>query len=485
MIPPEEPTITPENITEHNYKALSAKYRADIPEPPKAYVYRGPITLLAEDQAAGSDSGKFTIPEDYEAVRAYGTYVFQHTSGKRAFLNFAIGSSVWDSDAWQSTRYFVPPLRRDVRLRGWGFNTTKWMCGVSLILQRTEEALSKWQLEAYAAITASYRLAKEDYDRRIAESRLGQQAVSIRNDIEYRSIELAELKRAALELLTNQHFDSFGAIDLVDQVPIIDNSSALAEGPIVRFFEHSFEWENIVYTFYPYFWSRKNTWPEKMMSANADPVFARFLGAGYSRVVVPVRRGYENHVSLYITSGVLWPDGDAPLMGTPEYLSIIDEIKAGDVAISDTLNQEGVAEGSPWQIRLPTNLVCLQSDDLKLPSWEVRPPGNTIPYVPSVATCEGVPYNLAQWPDERSILAEYASLGYGVPDEPENDYLTTEGGKRLTKAFQRRANQIGTASSLLGKGLRVDGIPGACTLRVLTVAADMRLSGQWPGPGTP
>ncbi|ANK77436.1 hypothetical protein FA04_32930 (plasmid) [Ensifer adhaerens] len=398
MIPPEEPNITAEDITVDNYKGLSAKYHADIPEPPKAFQFRGPITLLAEDQAGGGgpDSGKFTVPDDYEAVHAYATYVFQHVRGDGAFLTFAIGSTMWDTEYWASTKFFYPPLRKDIRLRGWGYNTTKWMCGVSLILQRTDEALSKWQLEAYAAISTSYKLAKEDFDRRIAEAKLGQQNISIRNDIEYRSIEKGELKRAALELLTNQHFDNFSSINLVDHVPVIDNSAALKEAPIVRFFEHSFEWENIVYTFYPYFWGRKSTWPEKLAAGNSDPVFARFLGAGYSRVVVPVRRGYENHVSLYITTGILWADGDAPVIGSPQYLSIIDEIKAIDSAISDTPDQEGVAEGAPWQIKLPTNLVCIDTDDLELPSWEVRPPGNPVPYVPSTATCDGVPYNAAQ-----------------------------------------------------------------------------------------
>lgn len=484
MIPPEEPNITADDITEGNYKILAARYKADIPEPPKAFDFSSAINLIPEDQAQGSEGGKYSVPDDYEVDSALATYVFEHNVGDGASLMFFIGDESWDSTAWQRHTYFYPRLRNDFKLRAYGFKTTKWVVGVTLILNRTEEAYSRWKLSAFSAIIASYRLAKEEFDRRLSEAKFGQQRVSIRNDIEYRSIEKGELKRAALELLTDQHFDGFDAINLVNKVPVIDNAVALLEGPIVRFFEHSFEWENIAYTFYPYFWARKDTWPDKLAASSADPVFARFLSAGYCRVVVPVRRGYENHISLYLATGILWPDGEAPVMGSPEYLSIIDEMKANDAAISETPDQEGVSEGSPWQIKLPTNLVCLDIDELKLPSWEVRPPGKPILYVPSAETCNGIPYNAAQWPEERSILVEYAALGFGVPQNSGADYLKSGDGRLLTKAFQRRANQV-VSASVLGRNLKVDGVVGPCTLRVLTVVSDMRLRGEWPGPGTP
>jgi hypothetical protein len=357
------------------------------------------------------------------------------------------------------------------------------MVGVSAWLKRTAEAFEQWQIATYNAIMTAYRLAKEEYDRRVKEAATSDAVpISIRSDVEYRTVEQAELKRASLELLTDQHFDSFGAISMPNKIPTINNSTALAEGPIVRFFEHAFEWNNIVYTFYPYFWGRKEVWPEKLGSGDNDPVFAKFLSAGYARVVVPVRRGYESHISLYLATGVMFPDGEAPQIGDAEYLSIIDEIKENEAAISNSPEQAGVAEGTPWKIVLPTGLVCLDPDG-KLPSWEVRPPGKPIPYTPSQVTCDGIPYNAAQWTDELAIIAELRALGYGIPEPPPDRYLSTADGSRMVSAFQRRANQLG-ASDVLGKPLRVDGIVGPCTLRVLTAMADLRERGDWPGPGT-
>ena len=31
-------------------------------------------------------------------------------------------------------------------------------------------------------------------------------------------------------------------------------------GAVVAFFERAFEWENLMYTYYPYFWGRAQRW---------------------------------------------------------------------------------------------------------------------------------------------------------------------------------------------------------------------------------
>jgi hypothetical protein len=370
-------------------------------------------------------------------------------------------------------------------LRAQPFKTSDWTIGISVFLERSPEAYERWQLSTYNAIMLAYRLAKADYDKKVSATQAAQRTTTLLTDHEYRTVEFQELRRAALELLTDQHFDTFGSIVLVNQIPTIDNPSAFAEGPIVRFLEHAFEWNNITYVFYPYFWARKSQWSQHLALKDVDPVFSRFVSAGYARVVVPVRKGYERHISIYLKTGLIWPDGPAPIIGDAKYLPILMEMKENDALLEDNPDQDGIAEGEPWQVVLPTPLVCLDVEDVKLPSWEVKPPGKPIPYVPSEELCAGVHYNAAQWPNADAITAELTLLGYGLNiGGNADDYLISRQGRRIVRAFQRRANQIG-ASDLIGRPLRTDGIVGPCTLRVLSVTYDMRLRGEWPGPGVP
>jgi hypothetical protein len=147
-------------------------------------------------------------------------------------------------------------------------------------------------------------------------------------------------------------------------------------------------------------------------------------------------------------------------------------------------NQDGLPEGSPWQIVVPTPLVCLDSDTVKLPNWDIVPAGKPPLFKPSEALCNGMPYNLAQWPDARSVATAMKALGFGVADMQDYDsYFRSGEGRRFVQAFQRRANELGVAT-VLGGRLRVDGIIGPCTLRGLTVMMDKLARGQWPGAGT-
>ena len=65
----------------------------------------------------------------------------------------------------------------------------------------------------------------------------------------------------------------------------------------IRFFEQAIEWDHLSYLFYPYFWGRKKTWVEKLVTDEPDARFAAFLQAGAARVILPVRRGYERRSS--------------------------------------------------------------------------------------------------------------------------------------------------------------------------------------------
>ena len=99
--------------------------------------------------------------------------------------------------------------------------------------------------------------------------------------------------------------------------------AALDQGPIIQFFEQAFEWEQMTYFFYPYFWGRKKNWPTTVNLSDPDPLFQQFLTAGAARVVVPVPIAYVDDV-LYLLQNPhhatklkdkVWGGGPTPIIG--------------------------------------------------------------------------------------------------------------------------------------------------------------------------
>jgi hypothetical protein len=196
----------------------------------------------------------------------------------------------------------------------------------------------KWQLETFNAIMAAYELLKQDYDDALLNQQNEEEkSLQDRNPLINREIEKHELKKFSISLLTGQQYESFNAMeyDYETGIPQIDLSDAAEEGKFVRFFEQALEWINITYLFYPYFWGRKTNWAETIMIQNTDPLFEQFLHAGYSRVWVPVRPGFEPAIINYIKcGGEPWNERDAPIVGGESHdqtlaptVALIDEIK--------------------------------------------------------------------------------------------------------------------------------------------------------------
>ena len=147
------------------------------------------------------------------------------------------------------------------------------------------------------------------------------------------------------------------------EIPQVRLGTAEVEGDYIRFFEQAFEWQNLTYVFYPYFWGRKSKWAARVNYTDADPLFEAFLKAGAARVVVPVRPGFETALDHYMSTGETWNGGELPAIGSDDYVPIL-------VEISEQLGAPGneVAQGEPWEVVIPTSLVKLRADG-SLPSW--------------------------------------------------------------------------------------------------------------------
>jgi hypothetical protein len=160
-----------------------------------------------------------------------------------------------------------------------------------------------------------YLALKSAYEEQIAAQEV-QEGISIsgRNPAQNREIERTELKKQALFLLTNTHFDYINAMEqsVPDGYPEPELFRARLLDPWVRFFEQAFEWPQMTYLFYPYFWGRKAKWSSLIQLEDNDPLHAQFIRAGAARVTVPVRPGFEPSIVHYLETGALWGGMDPP-----------------------------------------------------------------------------------------------------------------------------------------------------------------------------
>jgi hypothetical protein len=187
-------------------------------------------------------------------------------------------------------------------------------------------------------VMTAYNEQKARFDNEVNAARIQADLSGIKgkNPAINRETEKTELKKSCISLLTGQRFDLFNAVTRNAPplgYPEIDFAEAKAEGPYIQFFEQAFEWNNVTYVFYPYFWSKKEDWLTLAQIDDTDPLFARFLQAGAARVQLPVRLGFEKSILHYLELGEIW-NGEGVLVNTTGgeanalHVSVLEELKA-------------------------------------------------------------------------------------------------------------------------------------------------------------
>jgi hypothetical protein len=222
--------------------------------------------------------------------------------------------------------------------------------------KRTAASWEKWQLDTGQAITAAYLSRLKDWEAKVAAQSLQPDAPLPTPDLDALcrhlciSSLLGGLPASSPSWFTND-WPAPAAL-------------AGASGRLIEFMEQAFEWSNLQYVAYPYYWADNTEWHELFLFDNADPKVREFLRAGAIRVVVPARFELTQAVLFFLKTGIPWLAGSAPIPGDPGYLAIADEIRESRTAES---NSPGEAVDT-YTYRLPTSLTILdQSDTLPAP----------------------------------------------------------------------------------------------------------------------
>ena len=138
--------------------------------------------------------------------------------------------------------------------------------------------------------------------------------------------------------------------------PVTQLDTAAVAAPVVQFLEQAFEWDNMTYVMYPYFWTDRDRWRDLQPLDSDDPSFLQFLRSGSARVVLPARPAFEWAVLYFSIFGEPWFGGPPPIPGDPLYVSVAQEIQ-------DQLGAPDDGEpGDLWEVKLPTALVWIDPD---------------------------------------------------------------------------------------------------------------------------
>jgi len=367
------------DITIAHYLTWASLYGANVNAPPALYdtiglAFSQPQTSTDSLQMAVA-AKTLTIPDGYEGNYVYvkARWWYYGSFGQIGKMTVLVGNRRLGStnDNWSSPLYTQETTQLPISLMGTLISS--YALNVEIQLRRTDRELTKWQIETYDAIMIAYMKQKSEYDEKVAAANI-QEGVTItgRNPKRNREIEREELKKLAISILREDHYNSFGSYTENPPFgyPELNFNDVKNQGPKIQFFEHAFEWTQMVYVFYPYFWSEKSEWIDSLGIDDVDPQFSQFLRAGAARVLIPVRPNFEEAIMLFSKIDNWEGVGQIGVLD-PLYVSIIDEIQeqheAGD---KGKLVDE-------WELKVPTSLVYLKEDGT-LPEWSAddSPPGH-------------------------------------------------------------------------------------------------------------
>jgi hypothetical protein len=363
------------DITPSTYQVWTDLYRvSDVDPPPEQYKTLGKAIDLPEsahgvdlskDYIATVKSDSMTDLPGYRAIEAWVTahmtvntavpYTNRVVVGRRRFQ-----VDLGDTYAAMEDEEGALPIAIKI------FNVRTCALTVEVRYERTDATLEAWQLAVYQAVVTAYQNLQSVYDGQVAAVGVAQAtSYATRSPDANRVIERDELKKNCIVLLTDQHFADAGAVTHKDTpfgFPEIRVGESMREGSYLKFVEQCFEWDQLTYVYYPYFWARKQDWLARSVAADVDPLFEAFLKAGAARVLVPVRPTWEASLIYFLETSEIWNGGEAPTIDDPQWVSIVDEMQAAqDVPVDDA-----TPYGDPWEYTIPTTLVMLQ-DDATLP----------------------------------------------------------------------------------------------------------------------
>ncbi|MCT2563394.1 hypothetical protein [Chryseobacterium herbae] len=382
LIKPEDPR-TSVVMPMKNYDALTtdavlkywvSKYNVEVPEKPvENYSIGKPLSgqYTNENNSIQNVAVKdeIQIPENYIAVSCRVGYSAVGDSSESAMC-ILIGDipfymrGRWSQLEVRQRETFDKPYSKTVPISATFYEIFSGTANCVVDLKLTQDAKNAWYEKVFKAIIDAYEDALIEYNNKLAEEKSKAVEIKGSNPTFYRQIENTILRKNCISYMADRASGSTHGYGLegLTSGSAFSNYETVLNGSLdkytafVKFMEQAFEWENLSYNLYPYYWGNKQNWLNLYQSEDTDPLFRAFMQSGMARVVVTVRPGFEETVQFYLATGKIWNGGEVPVIGDELYLSIADEMK----------EPKGPKQGKAWITRLPTALNILQAESIGL-----------------------------------------------------------------------------------------------------------------------
>ncbi len=371
LVKPKPITFIPGDLNDANWYEKAAEYQiGTATPPPKQYVTAVKVYSKAGvgPNTGVPDAADIDVPEGFIALSARVRLAGSYYTGTNPSADVTVGTSL--TRFTTATAEVTVYLDGQIGKIGTGFfalNFSAFTISIEVTCFRTDRALRQWQTKLFGELVTAYNSMLSVFNAELDRQRQQDEARPYgRNPLSDERIVRGELRKSALTLIRRDNFTGFDAVldDPISGGPYPDMTKADNIARTVLFFEQAFEWEQMTYRFYEYFWGRKSQWKTDILLEDKNDQFRAFLSAGSARLVLSVRPGFEKLVANYFETGIIANAGDVPELSSPEYLPILNEIK-------EELNAPGTekAYGDPWSVTVPTTLVILQNAAGQLPSF--------------------------------------------------------------------------------------------------------------------
>lgn len=396
-------TLEPTAIDRDSWSTLAARYRVlGISPPPdesvavSVTVHGSTSTLPTKDEAVwnlapATAKEEIALPPGYEAVHVsislradplLGKFVREYTdsTGTETIERFhslsvtatvadlaewhwhpgAIGNTIQPdrtqrkdaAAAWQlpdEKGQLTHPVRDKLPVRIVAAGAESVSAAVLVRCALTDSAYQSWRQGVYDLLLAAHQEAQREYREEQARLALrGASSVRERSPAQNQQMIREEIRRLVLAWLTDHSpFPGRPAV-LVDRPEDTDLEAALGVAADIQFLEQAFEWQNMIYVCYPYYWARTGQWDDLRLLETADLELGRFLRAGSVRVVLPARPSLQCQVEHWLSFRQPWAGGTPPTPDKPAYVSVAQEIR------DQLLPPPDGEPGESWEVRLPT-----------------------------------------------------------------------------------------------------------------------------------
>lgn len=351
-------TLVPSDLDNKNWEEEAIKFYANIAPPPDDEITvmlpTQEIQYITGPEAEKTLYGKieFDVPNGYKlksaSLEAH-VIPWPHSTVFFHVLNGAQPTPLPDNHQSVITKD-LPRLKNQT-----GHLTVPYLylgisaatISITVTYKRTDEHFTNWQLATWTTIrTAAEARYHENQARIQAERDRLWIEISGRDTLSLRRLEREELLRCIMLWLVGPSFpvstqavdDCINAIfdneldflknDSKEISPTMKNVTdseslgALSFGEFVKFVHQAVEWENLLYILFPYFWGSERIGKEKFLFEHQDPEHQNFLRAGYARVILTIRPGFEEDFMKLVETGQISGNYQSP------YVSIAEMIKA-------------------------------------------------------------------------------------------------------------------------------------------------------------